>query len=154
MWGLVHSVCRIVNMTIINQIGKENKNNKKRTRKQERVRKHNTQGAWNQTAARGGRRWSTKLCIWDQKLLEFFSTQNLAKSFCYPKRCIIIISNSQHPTKPQKKHVHTHTHTQSLNSSSSQISLLLRLFSQKKNKTRFLLTYKTDQRATRRDGFV
>jgi hypothetical protein len=111
MWGLVHSVCRIVNMIIINQIGKENKNNKKRTRKQERVRKHNTQGAWNQTAARGGRRWSTKLCIWDQKLLEFFSTQNLAKSFCYPKRCIIIISNSQHPTKPQKKHVHTHTHT-------------------------------------------
>jgi hypothetical protein len=76
----------------------------------------------------------------------------LAKSFCYPKRCIIIISNSQHPTKPQKKHIHTHT--QSLNSSYSQISLLLRLFCQKKNKTRFLLTYKTDQRATRRDGFV
>jgi hypothetical protein len=114
MWGLVHSVCRIVNMIIINQIGKENKNNKKRTRKQERVRKHNTQGAWNQTAARGGRRWSTKLCIWDQKLLEMFSTQNLAKSFCYPKRCIIIISNSQHPTKPPKKHIHTHTHRVSI----------------------------------------
>jgi hypothetical protein len=28
------------------------------------------------------------------------------------------------------------------------------LFSQKKNKTRFLLTYKTDQRATTRDGCV
>jgi len=84
---------------------------------------------------------------------KFFLHKTIAKSFCYPKHyIIIIINNSQHPTKPPKKHARTHAH--SLNSFSSQISLLLRLFSQKKNKTRFLLTYKTDQRATRRDGFV
>lgn len=114
MWGLVHSVCRIVNMIISNQIGKENKNNKKRTRKQERVRKHNSQGAWTRRQQEAEE---------DDPQNCAFETKSSSKFFLHktwPKASVIqnaasssssvILSTQPNP----QKNTYTQTHTVSI----------------------------------------